>query len=91
MIAIYLWEIAKEGGAFSFPSALFALLMTLGASAALVGAQTADNQKARIAIVASAAIFVIIGIVLVLSIGIGFLLAACVASIAADRLSESIS
>ncbi|MFN2485235.1 MAG: hypothetical protein ABR609_01245 [Acidimicrobiia bacterium] len=59
------------------------MLTTLGASAALVGAQTADNQKARIALVASVVMFVIIGIVLFLSIGIGFLLAACVASIAA--------
>lgn len=74
LVAIYVGLIASEGGASFFPVALFALLMTLGAFAALFGAQTADQHKARIAIVAAAAIFTIVGIVSFLSIGIGFLI-----------------
>ena len=85
MLAIYVGTVASQGGPF-LPAAPWALSMALGAVAALAGARLADQRRARIAIVGAAAIFVVVGVVSLLTIGIGFLLAAIATSIAADRL-----
>lgn len=88
MLAIYVVLIANQGDGSFLEVLPWAMLMGVAASAALVGAQIQNLRAARIAMVAAALLFALLGTVSILSIGIGFLLAAALAIVAATRLSK---
>jgi hypothetical protein len=88
MTAVYLAVILAEGDdSFSeiFP---WALLMATGAVLAFASTQVANLRVARGLLLGAAAIFGVIGLLAILSIGLGFLLAAVAAVVAAVRTSN---
>jgi MFS family permease len=87
MMAVYVTLILTEGNN-SFSEVLpWALLMAAPTIGAFVAAVIPDRGTARRIVIGSAVLFAIIGAVSLLSIGIGFLIAAILASVAAVQLS----
>jgi uncharacterized membrane protein YciS (DUF1049 family) len=87
MLAAYLALIVAQGGAALIDVLPWAVLMLIAAIAALAAAQFEDRRIARNVMVAAAALFTLLGVVSILGIGIGFLVAATLATVAAIRLS----
>jgi hypothetical protein len=87
MVAIYVALILGDG-ASSFLDALpWATLMALPAAAALAAAYVKDRRIARNMLVAAAVVFLGLGLISILSIGLGFLFAGGLATIAAVRIA----
>jgi hypothetical protein len=87
MLAAYLALIVAQGGVALIDVLPWAVLMLIAAIAALAAAQFEDRRIARNVMVAAAALFTLLGVVSILGIGIGFLVAATLATVAAIRLS----
>jgi hypothetical protein len=87
MLAAYLALIVAQGGVALIDVLPWAVLMLIAAIAALAAAQFEDRRIARNVMVAAAALFTLLGVASILGIGIGFLVAATLATVAAIRLS----
>jgi hypothetical protein len=85
MLAIYILAIAAQGDEFSemFP---WAVAMAAAASAAVVANFIENERIARSSLFASALLFAVLGAASILSIGVGFVVAAILAVVAAIRL-----
>lgn len=79
MVAIYITVIAGEDGNSIAEVLPWAIPMAIAAFAAAGSAVTTDPRIARYAMVFAALVFALLGLVSILSIGIGFLLTAAVA------------
>lgn len=88
MVAIYVAIIVGEGVHSLFDVLPWATLMAVGAITALAAAYIEDRRVARSLMVVTALLFAVLGAVSILSIGIGFLLTAVLATVAATRLEE---
>jgi hypothetical protein len=86
MTALYVALIVTQGNTVGewLP---WAVAMAIGSGLAFASTQTADLRVTRKLLIATMAIFAIIGLVAILSIGFGFLLAAAAALIAFVRLA----
>ncbi len=88
MVAIYVTAILAQGENSFFEVLPWALLMAMAALAAFASAGIDDGRAARVLVIGSAVAFTILGLVSILTIGFGFLLAALAAWVAAIRLSR---
>lgn len=88
MVAIYVAIIVGEGVDSLLDVLPWATLMAVAATTALAAAHIEDRRIARNLMVAAAVLFAVLGAVSILSIGIGFLLAAVLATVAATRFKE---
>lgn len=89
MLAIYVTLIVAQGGVRLFEVLPWVLLMAIAAIAAFAAARIEDWRFARNVMVAAAILFAMLGVVSILSIGIGFLLTAALATIAAIRIATA--
>ena len=85
MLVIYVLVIAAQGDHFS-EMLPWALAMATAASAAVTANFTENERLARSLLLASAVLFAVLGALSILSIGIGFLVAAGLAGEARRRL-----
>lgn len=88
MLAVYLVVIAAEGNNSIAEIAPWALLMAIPTILAFASVLVRDVRVARGLLIGAAALFGIVGALGILTIGIGFLLAAAAAVIATTRLSS---
>jgi len=85
MLALYVGLIASEGDN-SFSSTIpWVLFMAIPATMALASVFVSDSRVARRLLIGAAALFGLIGVLGILTIGIGFLLAASVATVGASK------
>lgn len=90
MLAVYVTLIVSEGQNDQlWASVPWALAMATAAMLALVGAARADDASARKLLFGSAFLFFPLGLVSILSIGIGFLAAGGLALFAANRIPRT--
>ena len=87
MLAGYLTLIAAEGGNSFFDIFPWALLMATAAVVAFAAVLVAETRIARDLLIGAAALYGVIGVVSIFSIGFGFLLAAAAAGAAITKLS----
>lgn len=80
---LYVVIIAAEGDDPVWSVAPWFLAMLAGSAAALLAATTADPRLGRASAIAAAVLLGALGLVAILSIGVGFLLAALLAALAA--------
>ncbi len=86
MLAVYVALIAtQDGGSFS-EAMPWAMFMTIAPTGTIVASQVQDRRTAKILLIGSAVVWALLGLVSLLSIGIGFLIAAGAASVAAIRI-----
>jgi hypothetical protein len=85
MVAMYVALILGDETSSFLDALPWATLMALPATAALASAYIKDRRIARNMLIAAAVIFTLLGLISILSIGIGFLLAGGLATIAAVR------
>lgn len=88
MLGVYVAVIVAQGGNSIAEIAPWALLMATPAVLAFVSVFVQDVRVVRGLLVGSAALFGIVGALGILTIGIGFLLAAVAAVMAITRLSS---
>ena len=88
MVAIYVSIIVGEGVHSLVDVLPWVTAMAAAAITAFAGAHIKDRRIARNLMVAAAAMFAVLGAVSILSIGIGFLLAAVLATVATTRFKE---
>jgi hypothetical protein len=88
MLAVYVTLIVAQGGSAWFEVLPWALLMATGSSLAFASAQVVDRRMARNLLLGAAALFGLIGVLSLFSIGLGLVLAAAAAAIGAIRLSS---
>ena len=86
-MAIYIGLILGEGNNQIADVLPWAVAMAIAAFAAITATIVENRRLARTLLFASAALFTILGIVSILSIGIGFLATATLAVVAAGRSS----
>ena len=86
MLAIYVALMVAEGGNAFFSIFPWALLMAIAATVAVAGVFTEDRRVARNLLIAAAALYGVLGFVSLFTIGIGFMLAAAAAGVAASRV-----
>jgi len=86
MVVIYVALILGEGTSSFLDALPWGTLMALPAAAALASAYIKDRRIARNMLVAAAVIFLVLGLISIFSIGLGFLLAGGLATIAAVRI-----
>jgi len=87
MLAVYLTLVLSEGNNAISEVLPWALLSAAPPIGALVAAVDPDRARARKIVIGAAVLFAIMGVLSLPSIGIGFLIAAIAASVAAVRLS----
>ena len=85
LVATYVTLILGEGTSSFLDVLPWATIMALPATAALASVYIKDRRIARNMLIAAAVIFALLGLISILSIGLGFLLAAGLATIAAVR------
>jgi hypothetical protein len=88
MVAIYLAIIVGEGVHSLLDVLPWVALMAVAAITAFAAAHIEDRRVARNLMVAAAVLFAVLGAVSILSIGIGFLLTAALATVSATRFKE---
>lgn len=88
MVVIYVAAIVGEGVHSLLDVLPWATLMAVAAITALAAAHIEHRRIARNSMVAAAVLFAVLGAVSILSIGLGFLLAAVLATVAATRFNE---
>jgi len=86
MLAVYLTLILNEGGNEVWAIVPWAGLMAVGPILAVIAGNVAKDRDARTLLITSAVLFFGIGVLALLSIGIGFLVAGGVALYGANRL-----
>lgn len=89
MVAIYVAIIVGEGVHSLLDVLPWVTAMAAAAITAFAGAHIKDRRIARNLMVAAAVMFAVLGAVSILSIGIGFLLAAVLATVATSRREQS--
>jgi hypothetical protein len=87
-LAVYVTLIVAQGNASWFDVLPWVLAMATGSAVAIASAQVADRRLARNLLLGASALFGVIGALSLLSIGLGFLLAAAAAAVGAARLSS---
>jgi len=88
MLAVYIAVIVGEGNNSIAEVAPWALLMTIPTVLASLSVLVREVRLARGMLIGAAALFGLVGALGILTIGIGFLLAAAAAVIATTRLSS---
>jgi len=86
MLAIYVAVIVAQGGNSFFDILPWALLMAIAVAIAFAGALTEERHIARNLLIGAGALYGVLGVVSLLTIGIGFLLAAAAAAVGASRV-----
>lgn len=81
MLAIYLTLMVSEGNNAFFDIFPWALLMAIAPALAFASVFVTDAHIARNLLIGAAALFAMLGVVSLLSIGFGFLLAAAAAGV----------
>jgi hypothetical protein len=89
MLAVYVTLIVSEGNNQLWASVPWAVAMATAAALALLGAFRADDDTARKLLLGSAFLSFALGVVSILSIGIGFLVAGGLALLAANRVPRA--
>ena len=87
-MAVYVTLIAAQGDISWFEVLPWVLAMASGSAVAFASAQVVDRRLARNLLLGATALFGVIGALSLLSIGLGFLLAAAAATVGAARLSS---
>jgi hypothetical protein len=85
MLAVYVSVIISESDNSPADILPWALLMATAAVIALASALVADPRIARSLLIGATVLFGLLGVVSLLTIGLGFLLAAATAAIGASR------
>jgi hypothetical protein len=85
MLAVYVTLMVSEGNNSLFEVLPWALVMALGAVLAFASAHAEDPRLARNLLVAATALFGVLGVLSLFSIGLGFLLAAAAAAVGLVR------
>ena len=85
MLAVYVTLIVAQGGDSFFEVLPWALLMVVATIGALASAHIEERRIARNATIAVAVLFALLGYVSISTIGVGFLLAAVLATVATVR------
>ncbi len=88
MLAVYITAILAQGNNSFFEVLPWALLMAIAPLGALAATAVDDRRSAMILMFGSAVLFTVLGLVTILTIGLGFLAAAFVAWVAAIRQSR---
>ena len=89
MLAVYIALIITQGGG-SFSEAMpWTMFMMIAPTGAIVASQVQNRRTAKILLIGSAVVWALLGLVSLLSIGIGFLIAAGAASVAAIRIPNT--
>jgi drug/metabolite transporter (DMT)-like permease len=88
MLAVYVALNIAQGNTSWFEVPPWALLMATGSALAFASAQVADRRMSRNLLFGAAALFGLIGVLSLFSIGLGFVLAAAVAVVGVIRLSS---
>jgi hypothetical protein len=83
MTVLYVAVIVEEGDDTFWSVAPWAVAMLAGAGVALFAATTGDDRRARGSAILATVLLGALGVVSILSIGLGFLLAAALAALAA--------
>ena len=86
MLAVYLTLIMSEEGNTFGTTMPWALFMLIAAVIALASALVADPRLARNLLIGSAVLFGLLGVVSIVTIGLGFLVAAATAAIGASKI-----
>ena len=87
-LAVYVTLIVAQGNTSWFEVLPWVLAMATGSAVAIASALVADRRLARNLLLGATALFSVIGALSLLSIGLGFLLAAAAAAVGAARLSS---
>jgi len=85
MLLVYLTLIFAQDGSEVLRALPWALLMAIAVGAALWSAQIGDRRVARNLMIVTVVLYAVIGVLALFTIGIGFLLAAVVATVAVFR------
>ena len=88
MLALYVTLIVAEGGNSFWDVFPWALLIATAAVIAFASLHVRDPHIARNLLIGAAALYGVIGVVSILSIGFVFLLAAAAAAVGAARISK---
>ena len=86
MLAVYVTLIIAQGNTSWFEVLPWALAMATGSAIAFASAQVVDRHLARNLLLGATALFGLIGVLSLFSIGLGFLVAAAAAAVGAARL-----
>lgn len=86
MLAVYVTIISSQGDVDLLQTLPWALLMTAGAGLALAATLARKTSTARKLLIGSALIYGLLGLVAILTIGLGFLITGALAIIAITRL-----
>jgi hypothetical protein len=86
MLAVYLGIMMSEGNNTFVYVLPWALLMSIAPALALASVVVLDLRMARNLLIGAAALFGVLGVVSVFTIGVGFLIAAALAAVGAARL-----
>ena len=86
MLAVYVTLILSEGGNTLGTTMPWALLMLIAAVIALASALVADPRLARNLLIGAGILFGLLGVVSLLTIGIGFLVAAGASLLGASKI-----
>jgi hypothetical protein len=88
MLAVYVTLIVAQGNTSWFEVLPWVLAMATGSALAFASAQVVDRRLGRNLLLGATALFGLIGVLSLFSIGLGFLLAAAAAAVGAARLSS---
>ena len=88
MLAVYVTVIAAQGNTSWLEVLPWVLAMATGSAIAFASAQVVDRSLARNLLLGATALFGLIGVLSLFSIGLGFMLAAAAAAVGAARLSS---
>jgi hypothetical protein len=86
MLAVYVSLIISELGNSFWDILPWALLMAITAAIALTSVFVADRRMARNLLIGATVLFGLLGVVSILTIGLGFLLAAATAAVGASKI-----
>ena len=88
MLAVYVTVIVDQGTTSWSEVLPWALLMAIGSALAFASARVADPRRSRNLLLGASAVFGLIGVLSLFSIGLGFLLAAAAAAVGLLRISS---
>ena len=88
MLAVYVTLSVAQGNTSWFEVLPWVLAMATGSALAFASAQVVDRRLGRNLLLGATALFGLIGVLSLFSIGLGFLLAAAAAAVGAARLSS---
>lgn len=86
MLVVYVSVLVAQGETQWFEVLPWALLMAIAGGAALAASRLEDRRVARNLMLVAAGAYALIGVAAILTIGIGFLVAAALATMAAIRM-----